>query len=163
MRAAGRGAARPEPLLSPRRRAPRPRELPDGELDGDYREWHANGKLALELRYRAGRKDGIERRFDVAGRKQLETFWKDGVREGVERSWAPNGREHRRHAAGKRGKLEGPATAWYESGAKRAAGEFRGGARHGRWTSWREDGSKEKEADFDHGREVSRQEFPAAR
>ncbi len=43
------------------------------------------------------------------------------------------------------GVKHGPYTAWYPSGAKKAAGRYRRGAADGRWTHWYENGNKSME------------------
>jgi hypothetical protein len=46
---------------------------------GEYREWHPNGKLALEGEYRAGRKHGRWYEYDDQGKKIGDTWWEEGV------------------------------------------------------------------------------------
>jgi hypothetical protein len=47
--------------------------------DGQYREWHPNGKLALDGRYKMGRRDGKWKFYDPEGRQNAERNYEDGI------------------------------------------------------------------------------------
>ncbi len=131
----------------------------DGKLDGPYKEWHENGKLAVEGSYHKDHKDGTFTSYYEDGtRGQLEHY-KDGVLDGVVQSWWRNGKLQL-DAAFEDGKRDGLAVTYYENGQKKTEGHFKDGRHDGRWTGWYEDGSPEKVAVFENGVEVSRQEFP---
>lgn len=53
---------------------------PDGKYvnNGLYREWHPNGKLALEGYYKMGKKDGQWTEYDPTGHKVSTQYFDNG-------------------------------------------------------------------------------------
>ncbi|MFL5812638.1 MAG: toxin-antitoxin system YwqK family antitoxin, partial [Bdellovibrionia bacterium] len=53
---------------------------PDGKYvnNGLYREWHPNGKLALEGFYKMGKKDGQWTEYDPTGHKVSTKYFEEG-------------------------------------------------------------------------------------
>lgn len=53
---------------------------PDGKYinNGLYREWHPNGRLALEGYYKMGKKDGVWTEYDPTGHKVSTKYFDDG-------------------------------------------------------------------------------------
>lgn len=131
----------------------------NGELDGLYREWYPNGKVAQEVRYDGGKKAGMQKTFYEDGAKWSEETWVDGLLQGKSMAWYPSGKP-RADANYEDGKRDGEATSWWENGQVQAKGTFVDGKYDGKWVEWREDGRKRQEAVFDRGDEKSRETFP---
>ena len=129
-----------------------------GELAGSYREWHPNGQVAVEVRYKDGEKDGVERTFYADGTLRSEARFDKGRIQGEYKEYYENGKlSSVRHYVD--GKLHGDAASWYDDGQKRSVGRFRGGEYDGAWVGWYDDGSIEKEAVFEEGLEKSRETY----
>src|SRR5262245_13495555 len=64
---------------------------PEGERDGAFRVWRADGSLASECRFRHGRPDGPFRRFHESGEVAQEGEFVDGKLHGTRRWFAATG------------------------------------------------------------------------
>jgi len=161
-------------------------ELPDGRrierevradatgaqvLHGRYREWHANGQLACEGKYRDDERqdewsfwfengqleargsyeaDVIRGRWDYwhpNGQKAGEGYYKDGLRNSKWLHWEPDGSFDKTESGEYEAEL-----GHHPNGRLAFAGERKGKYRHGRWRWWTDDGRLIAAGHYQRGR-----------
>lgn len=103
-----------------------------GELSrhGEWRFYHANGKLQLEGTYDRGKETGRFVWYHENGQKSSEGDYYAGL---------------------KQGRWEG----WYASGARKTAGVCVDGKHDGIWMSWHENGMPKLQAKYEKGQMVA--------
>jgi hypothetical protein len=63
----------------------------DGKLNGDYMEWHANGKLKTKTFFRCGQTEGKTQNWYDDGKPRMEWTSRDGKLDGEVKQWDENG------------------------------------------------------------------------
>jgi antitoxin component YwqK of YwqJK toxin-antitoxin module len=135
-------------------------EFDGGALVGQYQAWHPNGQLAEIATYAEDRRHGPSRAWDLNGNLLTEENYRKGELHGVTRIWFASG-QLRVEAHYENGRRQGSVATFYADGQKQTEGEFRDDVYHGTWRGWYPDGTLEKVAEFDEGKLLSREEFPA--
>ena len=75
----------------------------DGEYDGEYKDWHKNGQLWEHCYYKDGMMDREYRRYYYTGQLSVYYYFKDGKKDGEFKNWYDDG-ELRYHCYYKDGK-----------------------------------------------------------
>lgn len=143
------------------------RDAAGAEIDhGDWRRFHANGKLAIAGQCEEGKRSGEWSFFWENGRKQEAGPYVDGVRHGEWRTWRENGareaegRYETGHRAGtwtfrRDGDRSTVSYRWvtqeYEDGTPRGTGNSVEGRKTGTWTYFWPDGAPMAEGTYERG------------
>lgn len=103
---------------------------PGPEAISVHRTWYANGQLAEERGWIAGRETGAHRGWWPNGKPRFIYTYHDGLLSGVSREWFPGGAllSEQRYEAGHEAGLQ---RMYWEDGRVRASYEVRDGRRYG--------------------------------
>jgi antitoxin component YwqK of YwqJK toxin-antitoxin module len=125
-------------------------------LQGEHREFDAEGRLLVEGQYEGDKMQGRWRDFFPDGRPKWERQYLDDKLNGPERVWRADGtlESEGNYAAGER---HGAWIDWDAAGKKQAEGEYRQGRRLGTW-SFYELGRLSRSTRYDDGRVVETKE-----
>ena len=85
------------------------------EEEGEYKEWHGNGKLFLHCFYKNGELEGEYKSWHENGKLYSHSFYKDGRLNSEYKRWWDNG-QLLQHGFWKNGKEEGEYKIWYTDG-----------------------------------------------
>lgn len=110
-------------------------------IDGPLRQWHQNGRLALEGTYLDGSAEGRFVSWFDDGGKSGEGSFKSGKPDGDWVRLYPSG-DRRIHGHFVDGKKNGTFVWWYPSGRKEMQGEYFADRKNGLWTRWNESGAE---------------------
>ncbi|GGG13982.1 hypothetical protein GCM10011344_13280 [Dokdonia pacifica] len=66
--------------------------MKNGDYDGDFKEYYANGVLAQEMTFKNGIKQGVEKVYHPNGKLASEATFKDGEYEGPYKTYHPSGK-----------------------------------------------------------------------
>lgn len=125
----------------------------DGQKDGTDRQFHKNGRLALERHWKAGALDGRYRRWFPHGTLKEEWTYGPAGLEGEYRIYHANGRPASiAHWRG--GKRDGDYVNYDEAGNVLETGHYSRGRPDGLTTEYRPSGKPKKYQRYDHGRRV---------
>jgi antitoxin component YwqK of YwqJK toxin-antitoxin module len=136
------------------------------EADGEYREFHPNGKLFVEGQYQRGRQhgewtyyfeDGKVNRKVVYNNGQPDGAWdvfradgtllakrsfKNGIRDGEWITYDETGKKPMREEHYANGKADGVWKVWFPGGKPKQEVGFKEGLRHGKQIEWNDKGEK---------------------
>jgi antitoxin component YwqK of YwqJK toxin-antitoxin module len=149
----------------------------EGEADGKWKAFFADGKPEVELTMKRGNLRGPVTLWASTGQK-IEEFTEaiDG-KQGPHRTWTPLGQllleeryekgqlqgkhtelfpggQHRIESTYKDDNLDGPYSEWFESGQPKSQGGYAGGKQDGNWKVWYPNGQLRSESLFADGREL---------
>ncbi len=112
---------------------------------------HANGKLAEEAHYKAGRMEGLQTTWHTNGQVRSKLLYAAGAGEGLEEVWHANSKmaAQSRYLAGI---LHGATTTWYSNGTSRSRVEFKNGLKNGAEEAWYENGNASRKGEWRDGR-----------
>lgn len=153
-----------------------------GKKHGNWRHFHANGKLALSADHKHGQRQGMWRWVHPNGQLAQQAKYSKGKAHGPVQSWYDNGKPKqlytyqygKTHGAYKKwhknGQLaqqglyqnnqrQGPWRWWHPNGTLAKQGQYLNHQQHGATTSWHPNGKKAKEGQFASGRMVGRWKF----
>jgi antitoxin component YwqK of YwqJK toxin-antitoxin module len=146
------------------------------EADGDYREYHPNGKLFAEGKFKSGRQDGEwsfwfdngqlnrkanykegkpDGKWDVYradGTLAAKRSFKNGVRDGDWTTYDATGKQPLSEEHYVDGKEDGEWKTWYPNGKLKQQVGYKLGQRHGKWSAWDENGKQRSEMNYVDGK-----------
>jgi antitoxin component YwqK of YwqJK toxin-antitoxin module len=124
------------------------------EKNGYYKEWHENGQISLDGKYKNNLKDGKWVEFFDNGQKRSEYYYEKGQENGEWERWYESGQIQARLPY-KSGLLNGTAASWYNNGEKESETEYETGKKNGKSIKWEEDGSLVKEMKYEYDENVT--------
>jgi len=132
-------------------------QVRDDRLEGEHREFDAQGRLLVEGQYGGDKMQGRWRDLFPDGRPKWERHYRDERLDGAERVWRADGtlESEGSFAAGER---HGRWTDWDPAGQKQAEGDYQRGRRQGPW-SFYEAGRLARTTEYDDGRVVETKEI----
>lgn len=101
--------------------------MKNGEYDGTFKEYYANGALAQEMTFKDGIKQGAEKTYHANGKLASEATFKDG-------------------------EYEGPYKTYHTSGKLKSTGTYVKGSNQGAWKSYFTHEVISEEATYENGK-----------
>ncbi len=151
----------------------------DGKKQGEWTNWHENGKvmkvetylngqlngkitqyrddktLERETEYKANKREGTWNYYDETGKNLLKReVYADGKPNGTWIENYPNGKPKSKTSY-LNGELDGTQEEYYDNGKRSIVRNFKNGVLHGKYYEWAKTGSLLKETEFDHGIKVT--------
>lgn len=125
----------------------------DDLREGSWKFWHENATLAKSGDYKAGKMEGewICQRAD--GTKTREEHWSAGRRDGVWKHYDDTGIRVIQQQQYKQNTPDGTWTTWHPNRQKATVEVYLEGQRHGTQSSWYEDGKPRVSVEFRNGRQ----------
>lgn len=127
----------------------------NGEIDGEHKEWTAEGQQTLHDVYRQGAK--IAAKIEYFGNKQKKS---EGtylharlIVQTPDDWWTPKVAGYARQGKDQK---HGPWTSWYENGQKKMQGEYRNGLQIGKLQWWYENGQIALQGSYEDGKQVGK-------
>lgn len=109
------------------------------KLEGEYKEWYENGHLTVKAFYKDGKLEGEYKSFHENGQPYSQTFYKDGKLEGEYKLWHSNG-QLIVYALYKNDEYEGERKSWYPNGQLYCQTFYKDGKLEGDYKEWYENG-----------------------
>ncbi|HMP28078.1 MAG TPA: toxin-antitoxin system YwqK family antitoxin [Saprospiraceae bacterium] len=106
--------------------------------NGLFREWHDNGTLWIDARYKKGNFDGLYREWNDDGKIDTEINYKNGQKDGRYREWFKNGLKV--DAIYKNNQLNGLYKSWHENGKPEIEATYKDGELNGLYRLWTKKG-----------------------
>ncbi|MEX0675527.1 MAG: hypothetical protein WD063_00530 [Pirellulales bacterium] len=130
-------------------------QFQNGDMDGPYREWSADGSSTVNESYKDGRKMALKTSHHQGGAKKSEgmyLFAKD-IEHSPDDWW-----NCKLITTVKSGKDEkhGPWVSWFATGQKQLQGIYEHDMQIGEFTWWHANGQRALQGGFDHGKQDGR-------
>ena len=124
----------------------------NGLAVGEWKYWHDNGTLAKSGNYKTGQLDGVWIYQHPDGTKSREESWSEGQRHGVSKSYDATGSRLTQQQQFKKGVPDGTWTNWFANGQKATEEIYVDGQPHGTQLAWFENGKQRASVEFRNGK-----------
>jgi antitoxin component YwqK of YwqJK toxin-antitoxin module len=129
--------------------------MKNGEYDGEYQEWYANGQLMRHLHFAEGCFSGHQAEYFPSGRPRVSADYEKGLRQGTQEEWFGTGQISRRGSFD-HGEQEGLVESWHLNGRKKYQATFHKGILSGSELVWYEDGKTAKALTWQDGKQTAK-------
>ena len=122
----------------------------NGKDEGLWRGYSANGQLIMAINFKNGKMEGEYKSFYETGQLSMEGFCKNDIREGVWKYYYENGKLERKENL-KNGEVEGIIEYYYENGKLQRIGSVKDGKEYGTWKYYYKNGKLQQELNKEKG------------
>ena len=121
-----------------------------GVRHGPFRQWSDDGTVLNDGTYENGERDGQWLEYYADGTPKALTTYSVGVRDGEWKTWFENGKLSGEGSYAD-GRKDGKATFYYDDGTPKAEGMWKNDVKVGKSTNWHPDGSLMSEGEYIDG------------
>lgn len=124
----------------------------NGNAVGEWKYWHENGTLAKSGHFKGGQLEGVWIYQRPDGAKSREETWIEGMRHGVSKTYDSSGSRLTQQQQFKHGVPDGTWTNWHSNGQKATEENYVEGQPHGTQLAWFENGKQRASVEFRNGK-----------